>query len=91
MITVQLIISIFSSSQMIKEDNLCIFITFYLNSFGSVTWWVNAWVDINDLSISFISEKKALIVMSIHSEIWRLVNSGLLSIPVEETQIGMFR
>ena len=75
---------------MVEEDNLGVFVAFDLNSFGSITWWINTWVDIDDLSISFVSEKKALVVMSIYSEVWRLVDSGLLSVPVEEAQISMF-
>ena len=76
---------------MVKENNLSIFVSLDFNSFSSVTWWVLVRIDINDFSVPLVPEQKPSIRVGINSEVWRIVQSGMLGVPVEETQVSWFR
>ena len=79
--------SMFSSCDMVKEDDLSIIFTFNFNSFGTITWWVFVWININNFSIPLISEQETGIGVGVNSEVWRIVQCSVLSIPIKETQI----
>ena len=79
--------SMFSSCDMVKEDDLSIIFTFNFNSFGTITWWVFVWININNFSIPLISEQETGIGVGVNSKVWRIVQCSVLSIPIKETQI----
>ena len=77
--------SMFSSCDVVKEDDLSIIFTFNFNSFGTITWWVFVWININNFSIPLISEQETGIGVGVNSEVWRIVQCSVLSIPIKET------
>ena len=74
---------------MVEEDDLSILVAFDLNSLGTVTWWILGWVDVDDFSISFVSEEQSLVRVGVDSEVWRVVQGWVLSIPVEEAEVRL--
>ena len=78
-----------SPSNMVEEDDLSILVAFDLNSLGTVTWWILGWVDVDDFSISFVSEEQSLVRVCVDSEVWRVVQGWVLSIPVEEAEVRL--
>lgn len=75
---------------MVEEDNLSVVFTLDFDSLRSVSWWVHIGIDIDDLSVSLVSEKEALIIVGVHSKIGRVIKRGVLCIPVEETEVCGF-
>ena len=83
-------LSVFPSSFVIKEDNLCVF--FALNLFASanaiLVCWVDIWVDIDHFSIATISEEQTLIRVGIHLEVRRVIVLDLLTFPRVVAQVS---
>lgn len=71
-----------SPGHMIKEDDLSVLISLYLNSLGAITRGVFVGVHIYDLPITFIPEEQACIRVCIHTEIGGIIQGAVLSIPV---------
>ena len=78
-----------SPSYMIEEDDLCILFAFDLYSLGTVTWWILGWVDVYHFSISFVSEQQSLVRVGVDSEVGRVIQGWMLSIPVEEAEVRL--
>ena len=76
-----------SPSNVIEEYDLSILIAFDLNSLGTVTWWILSWVDVDDFSISFVSEQQSLVRVGVDPKVRRIVQSRMLGIPVEEAEV----
>ena len=72
---------------MIKENDLSVVVALDFYSLGAVTGWVDVWVHVYYFSVSFVSEQEPLIIVSIHPEIGRVIQCGVLCIPVEEAQV----
>lgn len=72
----------FPPRDVIEEHHLCVLICFDLHSLSAITRWILVWVYIYNLPVSFISEEKTCIRVSIHSEIRGIIKSTVLSIPV---------
>ena len=74
-----------SSSDMVEKDNLSVLITFDFHSLGSITWWILVGVHIDHLSVPLVSEDQSSVRVGVYSEVGRVVEGGVLSIPVKET------
>ena len=75
---------------MVEEDYLGVVVAFDLNSLGAIAWRVHVRVHINHLPISLIPEQQTFVIVSIDSEIRRIIQSGMLCVPVEEAEISWF-
>ena len=81
--------SLLSTSVVIKEDYLSVGWIFDFMPSCIVAWWVELWVDVDNLSISSISKKESLLRACIGLEVWWVVVTGSLGIPVEVAQISV--
>ena len=81
--------SLLSTSVVIEEDYLGVGWIFDFMPSCIVAWWVELWVDVDNLSISSISEKKSLFRACIGLEVWWVVMTGSLGIPMEVAQISV--
>ena len=81
-----------AASHVVEEYNLSVFLgALELDSLGAVAWRFDRRVDIDDLSVTPVSEDQPLLVVRINSEVRRVVTDRLLSLPVEVRQIGSSR
>ena len=58
-----------ASCNVIEEHNLSVLISLYLNSFCSITRGIFSGIDINNFSITFVSEEETCLRVSVNSEI----------------------
>ena len=54
---------------MVEENHLSVVLARDLHSLGAVAWWVHIWVDVDHFSVPFVSEKQALVIVSVHPEV----------------------
>ena len=58
-----------SSCDVVKEYNLGVVITLNLDSLGTITRWIFAWVHVYDLSVSLVTEEETCVRVGVHSEV----------------------
>jgi hypothetical protein len=71
-----------SAGNVIEENNLLVFVSLNLLSFGSVTGGIFSRIDIDDLSISLVSEQQASFTVGINSEVRRVIEIAILGVPI---------
>jgi len=78
-----------SSGKVIKEDYLSVVFTLKYLARATVTGSLHLRVDIDNLSVSFVSEEKALVGTSVNSKVRRISHTANLRLPMVETQISL--
>jgi hypothetical protein len=78
-----------ASCNVIEEHNLSVLICLYLNSFCSITRGIFSGIDINNFSITFVSEEETCLRVSVNSEIRWFKKRAILSLPIIVWEVSL--
>ena len=76
---------------MVKEDDLGVFVTLNFLSDCAIARVFKIRIDVDDLSVSLVSEEESSVGVGIHSEVRGIIDGAGLSLPVVVAEVRWHR